>query len=211
MTSDLATVITVLGLYAACVIIPGPNFALVSRLAFSGSRSAAAGATLGLALAATFYAILCMTGLALVLARIGWLARIVQFAGGCFLVYLGLRAWLAAARDDVSGTPDATGAAGGNVWPAVRTGVVVNLSNPKGIAFFVGLYAVAIPPGTSTSAKIAILVGGFLLEMLWYNLVAALLSTAPARRFYARFSKWIGRGIGTIFIVFGGRLVAART
>lgn len=32
-----------------------------------------------------------MTGLALVLTRIGWLATVIQIAGGCYLIYLGIK------------------------------------------------------------------------------------------------------------------------
>ena len=68
--SGIITIITTLGLYAVAVVSPGPSFALVSRLAVSGSRPAAIGATFGLALAAGFYAVLTITGLALLLTRI---------------------------------------------------------------------------------------------------------------------------------------------
>jgi threonine/homoserine/homoserine lactone efflux protein len=94
MRPELITIATALGLYAAVVVSPGPNFALVSRLAVSGARPAAAGAILGLAFAAALYAILTMTGLGLLLTRVGWLASAIQIAGGCYLVYLGIMAWL---------------------------------------------------------------------------------------------------------------------
>jgi threonine/homoserine/homoserine lactone efflux protein len=61
--SDLIVVLTVLTLYAAIVVSPGPNFALVSRLTLRREDRAAWGATLGLALAATFYGLLAMVGL----------------------------------------------------------------------------------------------------------------------------------------------------
>jgi len=82
MNQDLSIVVATLSVYAAVVVSPGPNFALISRLAIAGARPAAVGATIGLALAATLYAILTMTGLALVLQRVGWLATAVQIAGG---------------------------------------------------------------------------------------------------------------------------------
>ena len=46
-------ILTTLGLYAAVVVSPGPNFALISRLAASDARPAAIGATFRLAFAAT--------------------------------------------------------------------------------------------------------------------------------------------------------------
>lgn len=92
MHQDFSVVLATLSVYVAVVVSPGPNFALISRLAVSGARGAAFGATVDLALAATCYAVLTMTGLALVLQRVGWLASLVQIAGGVYLVYLGLYA-----------------------------------------------------------------------------------------------------------------------
>jgi threonine/homoserine/homoserine lactone efflux protein len=201
---EIAVVTTVLFLYAAIVISPGPNFALISRLAISGARQTATGATVGLACAATLYAVLSMSGLALLLTRIGWLAGVIQISGGLFLVYLGVRAWL--------NRPAAANADGRSIMQdsfsrGLRLGLLVNLSNPKGIAFFISLYAATIPLDTSLAARLAILSGGFALEILWYGLVVRLLSTMPARAAYRRFGIWIERVTGTFLVLFGLRLI----
>lgn len=65
------------------------------------------------------------------------------------------------------------------VGRGLRMGVLVNLSKPKSIAFFVGLCAVAVPPGTAFWAKLTILLEGFVLEVDWYGLVTLCLSTQP--------------------------------
>lgn len=207
MGTDLTVIFTTLALYAAVVISPGPNFALISRLAVSGARSSALGATLGLAIAATFYAVLSMTGLALVLTRVSWLAGMIQIAGGCYLVYLGLMAWISSGSQT---TLSQQGGASDSLSRGLRIGMLVNLSNPKGIAFFIGLYAVAVPPETAIWAKLTVLTGGFALEILWYSFVTALLSGQTARRAYERFGRWIERSIGTLLAAFGLRLISER-
>lgn len=146
MNLEFIPIITTLGLYAVAVVSPGPSFALVSRLAVSGSRFAAIGASFGLALAAAFYAILTMTGLALLLSRIGWVASLVQIAGGCYLVYLGAIAWLSSRLEAAT---QQQRPASRRALHGFRMGILVNLSNPKGIAFFLSLYAVAVPPETA--------------------------------------------------------------
>jgi len=203
---DIIVVTTVLLLYAAVVISPGPNFALISRLAISGAKQTAVGATLGLACAATFYAVLSMSGLAVVLARIGWLAGAVQVAGGLFLVYLGIASWV---RPKVQGGAETTPLEGDDLKRGIGLGLLVNLGNPKGIAFFISLYAATIPLGTALSSKIMILMGGFALELLWYGLVLTLLSSGPARRVYSKAGDWIERCIGAVLIGFGLKLIFA--
>jgi threonine/homoserine/homoserine lactone efflux protein len=206
--SDLTVITTVLTLYAAIVVSPGPNFALVSRLALRREDRTAWGATLGLALAATFYGMLAMVGLSAILPQVGWVTRIVQIGGGLYLAWLGIQAWRHAGSMTNStstyGSWSVTGTR--QAWRGVRLGALVNLSNPKGIAFFVSLYAVAVPPETALWAKATILASSFAIEIVWYGLVIVALSTGRARRVYDRFGAWIERAIGSVLIFFGVRL-----
>ena len=207
MGQDAATVLTTLALYGAIVVSPGPSFALVSRMSVAGERRAAIGAALGLAMGATVYAVLTMTGLAAVLARVGWLARALQVTGGAYLIYLGVRTWLDASvllRVTV-GHGDTSGLATG-----ARRGFLMCLSNPKAIVFFVGLYAAAIPLGTALWAKSAILAGAFALEVAWYGTVALILSGRHVRRLYERGRKPFERMMGVVLAAFGVRLLLSK-
>lgn len=204
--AGLTVIMTTLALYLAVTVSPGPNFAVVSRLAVSGSRRAAFAASLGIGLASIIYAALTMTGLAVLLKEIGWLARAVQICGGAYLIYLGISAWIGAGA-----MMEATGpAAARSGWYGLRTGFIVDLSNPKSIAFFIGLYAAAVPRETALWAKVAIIAGCFILETLWYALVAAMLSTPAALAIYRRFGKWIERTIGIFLAGFGVRMIYDR-
>jgi threonine/homoserine/homoserine lactone efflux protein len=203
MSQDLVAVVTALALYLAVVVSPGPSFALISRLAVSGARSAALEATLGLALGGALYAVLTMAGLAVLLEEVGWLARLIQVAGACYLIYLGIDAWRSSSNTMAAGaSPMAKSTTHG-----IRTGFLVCLANPKAIAFFIGLYAVAVPQGTALWAKVTIVAGGFAIEILWYGLVTLLLSTRPVRAVYDRFRVGIERIVGTVLAVFGLRVL----
>jgi threonine/homoserine/homoserine lactone efflux protein len=50
-----------------------------------------------------------------------------------------------------------------------------------------------------------------IIEVIWYDLVAMLLSTPGARAVYARLGRWIERLIGTLLVGFGLRLVYDRS
>ncbi len=205
MTPEFTIILTTLGLYAVAVVSPGPNFALISRLALAGSRTAAWGATIGLALSATFYAILTIAGLSVLLARVGWLASLVQIAGGSYLVYLGVRTLLEA-KVRPAGEPAAP--VRETALHGLRMGIIVNLTNPKVITFFLSLYAATMPAEASLWTKLAVVVGGFLLEIMWYGLVILLFSTPPARAAYDRVGHWIERAMGTALTAFGLILIS---
>jgi threonine/homoserine/homoserine lactone efflux protein len=207
MHNDFTVIVTTLALYLALMVSPGPNFALVSRLAVSGSREAAFGASIGFASASLLYAVLSMTGLAILLREVGWVAHGVQILGGCYLIYLGVNSWMT--KSNASATVASPIVRDG--WYGLRTGSIVGLANPKGIAFFVGLYAAVIPVDTSLWAKVFIIAGGFVIEAAWYSLVGLLLSTSPARAAYERFGKWIERALGALMVAFGLRILAAQS
>ncbi|MCO5966574.1 LysE family translocator [Sinorhizobium meliloti] len=205
MQDSIWTILTTLGLYAIVIISPGPNFALVSRLAISGALPSALGATLGLSLAATFYAVLSMTGLAVLIVRVDWFATAIHIVGGLYLVYLGLSGWLVSSSGENTPPPPTC-----TSWSGFRLGTLVELTNPKGITFFLGLYAVTIPVDADMSVKLIVLLGGFMLEMVWYGSVAMLMSSPPAQAAYTKSGAWIDRIAGMLLIGFGIKMLTDR-
>ncbi len=208
MNLDVSVLGAVLAVYVVVVVSPGPNFALVTRLALGESRSTSTGAILGLAVAATLYAVAAMSGLSVLITQVGWLARFIQLAGGAYLVYLGINLWRQSGSRNSTQPTSARG--GSDFGSGFRLGLVVNLSNPKAVAFFIGLYAVAIPPGTSVVTRAVILAAGFALEIGWYTVVTQALSRRRLRAAYQRHARALDRVIGTILIAFGIRLATDR-
>lgn len=78
-----------------------------------------------------------MSGMAVLITGVGWFAGTVQLAGGAYLVYLGLKSWRS--RPSTNNNNEAyEHATHHDALSGLRLGLIVNLSNPKGIAFFVG-------------------------------------------------------------------------
>ena len=195
----------VLVLYAAAVLSPGANPALVSRLAMSGQRRAAIAAACGVAMASTFYAILTMSGLGVALDA-PWIKLGVALAGGTYLIYLGARAWTKVpARRSVTADPVVNSATDGLV-----SGLLVNLSNPNTIAFFVSLYAATVPVDTPAWARAVIVAGGLGVELSWYGTLTLALSRPGPQAIYRRYSLWIERAVGLLFLGFGVLLILRR-
>jgi threonine/homoserine/homoserine lactone efflux protein len=90
----------------------------------------------------------------------------------------------------------------------VRVGFLTGLTNPKAIAFFLSLFAVALPPDLTASGKALLLAAGFGIELGWYVLVALALSTRRLREAYARLRTAIDRVLGSALIALGIRLGA---
>jgi threonine/homoserine/homoserine lactone efflux protein len=201
MTSSIAGVLAV---WLLAVVSPGPAFLVLSRMAAGRSRAAALGTALGIALGALLFAALTMWGLAVVVTRISWVGYALRIAGAAYLVYLGI----ALLRSHPGAQLDVAATGPGDAVHGLRTGLLTALTNPKAIAFFLSLFAVALPPDLTTGGKVFLLAAGFMIELGWYALVALALSTRRLRESYARMRTAIDRVLGSALIALGVRLGA---
>ncbi|QJR12411.1 Threonine efflux protein [Usitatibacter rugosus] len=200
----LAEIGGVLAVWFLAVASPGPSFLIVSQLAAGRSRAAAVGAALGIALGAMLFAVLTLWGLAVVVTQIAWLGTALRVAGALYLVYLGLSLFHAASGETASDpVPVPRGA---DFTVGLRIGALTSITNPKAIAFFLSLFAVALPPALPLAGKLTLLAAGFGIEIGWYVLVALVLSTGHLRALYARARKGLERVLGAALVLLGVRL-----
>lgn len=187
------------------VVSPGPNFLIVSQLSVARSRAAGMGATVGVSTGALTYASLTLFGLSIVLNQMAWLHDPIRIAGGAYLIYLGIKSWLGARKPPPA--VDFTDATPGHFAHGLRVGLLTQFTNPKSIAFCVGLFAAAVPPSTPLWAKLSILAAGAVIEFGWYSLVTMVLSSGRSRAFYLRAKAAIDRTVGGLLVLLGARLL----
>jgi threonine/homoserine/homoserine lactone efflux protein len=203
----LPIILSVTVLWALALISPGQNFVIVSRYALSHSWRAAAGATIGITMGSQLYGLLTLFGLSVVISHLAWAGVFARVAGGVYLIWLGIQMW----RHAASPLPGGVSAAAGDFSAGFRTGFISALSNPKGIAFFLGLFATAFTRDTPVWVQLTVLGNGAVLSLLWYGTVAATLSTGPLRSGYRRIKTGLDRAFGTLFILFGGKLATSQS
>jgi RhtB (resistance to homoserine/threonine) family protein len=189
-------------IWLAAVVSPGPNFLVVSRLALSRSRRSAIGATVGITVGSLIYAALTMFGLSVLILRFAWLGDTIRIMGGAYLVWLGIQAWRARPEDlnpnAAKAVQDAT-----SLLHGMRVGFLTEITNPKAIAFFLGLFAAAVPDATPLWAKLAVLSAGGAIELAWYTVVSFALSSGPMLAGYQKARRTVDRVLGTLLIALG--------
>ena len=201
--STTATILGAILVWLAAVVSPGPNFLVVSRLALSRSRVSAIGATFGIAAGLLFYAALTMFGLSVLISRFAWLGDTVRIGGGAYLVWLGIQAWRTGPDDPDPDPGTAKGHGASSLWHGLRVGFLTEVTNPKGIAFFLGLFAAAVPASTPLWAKLAVLSAGGAIEVAWYAAVSFALASGPVRAGYRRVRRTVDRVLGTLLVALG--------
>ena len=111
-------------------LTPGPVVVTTVATASVRGVSACWGLILGVAVADTILVGIVLVGLTAVISVIGPWFVVLKLAAGAYLVWLGIGLW----RRPTGLPADGTERRGGN--PSILAGTLLNLSNPKAIAFY---------------------------------------------------------------------------
>ncbi|MER7742317.1 LysE family translocator [Streptomyces sp. NPDC096538] len=175
-----------LGVVVVACLVPGPDFLVVVRSAADSparGRAAALGARTGLCV----HMLAAAAGLSLVAARSPAVYGAVKLLGAAYLMYLGVRAVLAARR---AARGHGTGATVPEDEPArgrsgFTEGFLTNVLNPKAALFFLSVVPQFVH-GTDSPARPILLLGVLdvlIGVVLWFALVTV---AARLRTFLAR-------------------------
>jgi len=163
---------------------PGPAMALIlRRTALHGMRTAVP-LILGLELGLYLWALAAAAGFAALVAASEAAYWALKIVGACVLVYLGIRAWLAAWRERKSGANSVAAVAedrGPGAVKAFGEGLIVQLANPKAAVFMIAFYPQFVPsdqPLFATTALLALL--QVAIELCFYFTLAAFVARAGA-------------------------------
>ncbi len=138
---------------------PGPAMALILRRAALRGTRAAVPTVLGLEAGLYVWALAAGAGLAALVAASEAAYTVLRVIGAAVLLYLGVRAWLAAYRDDGGELPAAP-PVGRSSRGAFAEGFVVQLANPKAAVFMFAFYPQFVPqdgPVLAWTAALALL------------------------------------------------------
>lgn len=203
---ELLFLSSVAALYLMLAISPGPNFLVITMAAVSESRRHALFVGLGVSTASVLWASLAAVGLGVLIAHFSGLQRLLQIAGGLYLLYIGIRL----IRNAHLPLPESSAQAARSGWQAYRYGLATNLTNPKSLVFFSSAFATLFTPGLSVWARVAAVGVVAVISITWNILVATLFSNPRTRHGYRHAKRWIDRISGGLLAVFGLRLIFSR-
>ena len=176
----------------------------VRRTIFEG-KAAGFVSGLGAATADALFGCIAAFGLTFVSEWLIGYHQWLRIAGGCYLLYIGCSALLAAPEAKRPSEPDAE-----SLLRDFLSTFALTLTNPITIVAFLGIFsAIGLGGGDATFARAAILVLGVWLGSLlwWLTLTFGLGSLFQS--FEARHLKWINRASGVILFLSGAGLLAA--
>ena len=205
---EFAVLFKILSVFFLALVSPGPDFMIVSSMSLTRGRADGIKAAAGIASVIVLYTLVSLTGLSALFAHYLWITMGIKLCGGLYLMYLGYALWRSSlTKQIVAETIDV------NVKKksAYLAGVLTSLTNPKAIAFFASIFAIALTPDTGLATKAAIGVAVPALTFVWFSFVAFGLSKERVRVQYQRWQRVIDRVTGTVLAFFGLRLVLTAT
>lgn len=183
---------------AVLLVIPGPTILTVISYSIAHGRRANVPLVTAVALGDSTALVLSLLGLGALLATSAFWFTMVKWAGGLYLLYLGVKLM----RAGVSPAELAAPAVPGSRWRLFANTYLVTALNPKGIVFFVAFLPQFIDPGGSVSRQLWVLAVTFVV-MATINAGLYAVFAASARRLLAsaQAQRW--------FNLCGGSLLSA--
>ena len=196
--SSLLAAVLVLALLT---VVPGPDVAVVTRVALGSGRLAAARTAAGVAAGCLVWGVLTAAGLAAILAASAHAYAVVKLVGAAYLVFLGVQALWRSRRGTASAASES--APRGEGRPFV-TGLLTNLLNPKIAVFYTGLLPQLVPAGAPVGITLlGLVVVHAVLGLVWLNAYAALLHGVRGTPTRPRVRRAMERVTGAVLIGFG--------
>jgi threonine/homoserine/homoserine lactone efflux protein len=196
---------------------PGPSLAVIVSLTLNQGRVAGIISAVAHGLGIALYALLTALGLVVLLSRYTVAFNLLQLAGCLYLVWMALKLLFAAPGKSFnkplinepnhasSQAPDIAVFSSALKWAAARDGFLIAVVNPKIIFFFSALFSQFVRVDSELWVKLLMAVIAGSVDMLWYMLVAVVISQPANLLRYQQSGRWLNKvfGLLLLFIVAG--------
>ncbi len=201
-------VVAFVGVVAVIVVVPGPDMALVLQNGLARGRRAAVETALGINAGLVVWAVAAALGVAALLHASAPAFTALKLAGAAYLVWLGVRALLAAWRGTGG---DAQVRSQGLTGSPFTQGLLSNLLNPKIALVFTTLIPQFVDPAAPAAAQTLLLAAIFIcMGLLWLTSYALLVARAGALLRRPAVRRALNAVTGTVLVALGVRLAAER-
>lgn len=206
---DISALPVFLAAVVALLIVPGPDFLLITSQSISHGARHGAACSAGIFLAGLIQTLLVAVGLGQIMEAWPIVATFIRLAGAAYLAYLGVKLLMAWRRQQEFSEQRTPATPAQSMRTLLLVGLANNLLNPKALLFFSVFIPQFVDPGLgSPTAQIAIWGGILSLLALVYNLLLSLLfSAARSLRIDIPGIQRHGQGVlGLMFLVLAARL-----
>jgi len=191
-------------------MLPGPDFAIVTRNAICYSKKAGYLTAFGIGSAILIHMSYCILGLAIVISNSILLFNSIKYIGAIYLIYLGLNTLFLKHKKMKVVTENKKVKKQISNLTAFKQGFLCNLLNPKATIFFLSLFTVLIKPNTPITTQIIFALEIFSIAIIWFSFLTYILSHPFIKNVLEKSEKYIEKILGAFLISFGVALAFFR-
>lgn len=200
--------IMLVGVFSVALASPGPDFVMAVRNSVLYSRRTGIMTAIGFGLGVAVHVTYCLGGLAIVISKSAVLFSILKFIGAAYLFYVGWKALKSTGfSEQESESADRPAMSD---FVAIRGGFITNVFNPKATMFFLALFTQILNPSEPLSIQFLYGLTCIVMTIIWFSVVATVLTAPTIRAQFLKISKWIDRVCGALFIALGFKLVLTK-
>jgi threonine/homoserine/homoserine lactone efflux protein len=185
-------------------ISPGPAFIYVAKNSIAVSRRHGLFTALGTGTGAALFGLLAVLGLQAILLAVPSAYLILKICGGLYLLWLAFKI-IRHAKEPIQVENDTSKQM--SYAKAYRSGLVVQLSNPKIAIILASVFTALLPKEIPAYYYFVLPTLCFFIDAGWYSLVAMALSAEGPRKVYLKFKKIFDRIAGGVMTVLGLKLI----
>lgn len=177
---------------------PGPSLIVVSQNTLIGGLRTGILTSISHGIGVCFYALLTVFGMALFIQSSQMIVPPIRLFGCIFLLYLAWNTYNAEWNFNQESFRNNNV---GSYLKAIRDGLTIAIINPKIIVFFIALFGQFIKDDTSVLMKLNLVLIATLVDIIWYILVALLLSRSKLSVLHGS-EHFLRKGFSLILIIF---------
>jgi len=184
------------------VLIPGQDFAVVTRNTLMSGRWRGAWSAVGVTCSNVVQGALAAAGISTLLVRARPVFEAVTWLGVAYLGYLGVQAIRSAVRGEYPPVSPGRGRAG-SAFGGWRQGFLSNITNPKVLVFYLAVLPQFLPAQSAAAVLFLFAVSHALLGLVYLGVVAVLLHRARRVLQRRRVRRIMDGATGTALLGFG--------
>lgn len=193
------------------VISPGPNGLLIAKTVPTSGRAAGFANVIGFITAFFIQGTLSILGLSLILLQSALAFAILKYLGAAYLCWIGIKALIAACKDEPAPTTTAPAKRKRTLWRAYSEGLLTNLLNPKTAMFYLAAFPQFISVGeTPILAAYQLIAVHSVINALWFSAMVMLLAQLTKAAKNGSFQRWVKGLTGIVFVGFGLKLASIK-
>jgi threonine/homoserine/homoserine lactone efflux protein len=192
------------------VLVPGPDFAVVTKNALAGGRRRGSWTSAGVTTSNMVQGTAAACGLSTVIVRAQPVFEAVKWAGAAYLAFLGVQAIRSAIQGRYELSGGSQSAAAARPFAGWRQGFLSNITNPKVLVFYLAVLPQFLVPGASPGWLLALAWSHAALSLAWLLALTAGLHRLRGLLLRRGIRRGLDATTGAVLLGFSARLAVDR-